>query len=130
MKRVTLLVAAMLVLQAAPVQARERNAKPRIRIASITAQPGGSEVVEHVITIEAVDRDGVVGEVALDFGDGVMVWLLLACDSDPGDPVTLEVNWSYAPGKYALKAWGYSTPNCSSGSFQESRTDKRHLKVR
>lgn len=130
MKRVTLLVAAMLVLHAAPVQARERNAKPRVRIVSVAAQPGGSGIVEHIIIIEAVDRDGVVGEVVLDFGDGATVWLLLACDSDPGDPVTLEVNWSYAPGKYALRAWGYSTPNCSSGSFQESRTHKRHLNVR
>jgi hypothetical protein len=132
MKRVVLFAAAFLLLPAVPVHAKGHNARPRVNIASIVAHPATGDAVEHRITIEAFDPDGVIGELAVDFGDGVMVFILLACDPDtarPGDPVIYEIDWTYAPGKYKVAAWGYSTPECFSGEFQESRKDKARLKV-
>lgn len=68
----------------------------------------------------------------MDFGDGAMVWLLLACDPEnpPGRAATEELTWSYAPGSYRVTAWAFSSPDCFSGPFQESRPGKAHVKVR
>ena len=128
MKRAVLLVIAFLLIPAFPAQAQGHNAKPRVTIQSIDALGGG----DYRITIGAVDPDGVISEFALDFGDGVQVSILLACDPDttqPGDPLTYEINWSYAPGKYKLVSWGYSTPECFTGDLQTSRRDRDRLRV-
>jgi hypothetical protein len=73
----------------------------------------------------------VVEEIRLDFGDGAVVFALVACDetTKPGDPVTMNLSWTYRPGTYMLKASAFSTPRCGSGPFQEGRPDKETLVV-
>lgn len=130
MKRAFLVLAVVLLaLQAAPAHAGERNVRPRIEIAGVElVQPGPDGTTEYRISLEAVDPDGIISEVALDFGDGVVVWLLLIC-TERGETVVQDVTWSYAPGKYKLRAWGYSTTGCFEGAIQESRRDSKMIKV-
>jgi hypothetical protein len=131
MKRVILMLAALLLLPATAAEAVGRNAHPTIRFGTIVASadtPGA-----WVIPLEAIDPDGVVTELALDFGDGVILQMLLFCDpatTRPGDPVSQEITWSYAPGTYKLRAVATSTPDCFSGPFQDSHPAAAHLKVR
>ena len=133
MKRTVLLLTALLLLPAAAGEARERDPKPRVEIASIEkVYPERPRSDQYLIRIDAVDKDGVMSELAIDLGDGVVVWMLLACDPEtaqPGDPVMQELTWSYAPGRYTVRAWGYSTSECFSGSLQQSRTDSELLIV-
>jgi hypothetical protein len=132
-RRAALLLMVVMLLPATVAQAREKNARPRGDVAATAAsEAGGGSAVEHLIRVDAVDPDGHITEIAIDFGDGVMVWLLLACDAEnpPGVPVTQELTWSYAPGQYMVKAWAYSSPDCFSGPFQQSRTARAHIGVR
>lgn len=130
MKRAVLFLTVLLLLPATAAEAGTRNAHPTIRFGTITpsTEPGA-----YVIPLEAVDPDGVVTELALDFGDGVVLQMLLFCDPEttrPGDPVSQEITWSYAPGKYKLRAVATSTPDCFSGPFQDGHPAVAHLKVR
>lgn len=131
MKRTALMLTALLLLPAVPADAKARNERPRIRIGQVVesrAEPGS-----YVIPLHAVDPDGFVTELFLDFGDGVVLQMLLFCDPEtgrPGDAITQEITWSYAPGKYKLRAQAISTPRCFEGEFQESRIDSAKLKVR
>lgn len=130
MKRTLLLLTALLMLPAFPAGAKAKNERPRVHIGRIVeshAEPGS-----YVIPLEALDPDGFVTELVLDFGDGVVLQMLLFCDPEtgrPGDPVTQEITWSYAPGKYKLRAQAISTPGCFEGEFQESKIDSAKLKV-
>ncbi len=125
---VSLVVAALLV-PASPAQAKPRNAKPRIQITEVApVGPGPEGTTEYRIVVEAVDPDGIVSEVALEFGDGAIVWLLLACGA-PGETAVQELNWSYPPGKYKLRSWAYSTSDCYAGQVQETRVGRKHLRV-
>lgn len=135
MKRTLLVLAALLLVPVLPAEARsdDRNQKPSVRIGRITesfAEPGGNR--EFKIPIRAVDPDGYVSEIAVDFGDGVVLFMLLICDetAPPGTPVNQEITWSYAPGKYTVHAQAYSTPRCYEGEFQDSKFDKAKLRVR
>jgi hypothetical protein len=130
-KRTLLLLTALLLLPAIPTEAKVHNERPSVHIGRIVeshAEPGS-----YVIPLHAVDPDGFVTELFLDFGDGVVLQMLLFCDPEtgrPGDPVTQEITWSYAPGKYKLRAQALSTPRCFEGDFQESKIDSAKLKVR
>lgn len=134
MKRTLLVLTALLLLPAIPAEAKSKNERPRVQIGRIVesfAGPSGNR--EFVIPVHAVDEDGFVTELFLDFGDGVVLQMLLFCDPEtgrPGDPVTQEITWSYAPGKYKLRAQAISTPGCFEGDFQESKVDSAKLKVR
>lgn len=134
MRRAALLVMVVMLLPGASAQARERekNAPPRAKVTATPAsEPGRGSTVEYLIRVDAVDPDGHITEIAVDFGDGAMVWLLLACDADnpPGVPAIQELTWSYAPGQYTVKAWAYSSPDCFSGPFQQSRPGVAYVKV-
>jgi hypothetical protein len=133
-KRTVIVLAAMMLLPAIPAEAKTKNARPRVHIGPIVEsfdEPGGNR--EFAIPIHAVDPDGFISEIAVDFGDGVVLFMLLVCDPEtgrPGDPVTQEITWSYAPGSYTIRAQAFSTPRCFEGEFQESRFDHAKLKVR
>lgn len=133
MKRIVLLLAVLLLVPAGAVEARVKNPLPKVEISSIAkVHPDRERSTEYLITIDAMDPNGVMSELAVDFGDGVMVWMLLACDPEttqPGDTVTQEIAWTYAPGTYTVRAWGFSTSECFSGTFQESRIDVAQLIV-
>jgi hypothetical protein len=130
-KRTLLVLVALLLLPATAAEAKARNEHPTIRIGTIVASP--DEPGAFVIPLDAVDPDGVIGELALDFGDGVVLFMLMFCDPEttrPGDLIHQEITWNYAPGKYKLRAVASSTPDCFSGPFQDSRPAVKHLKVR
>jgi hypothetical protein len=133
LKRIVLLVTALTLLPAGIGEAGEKNQRPGVAISSIEkAHPERPRSNEYLITVGSVDPDGVMSELAIDLGDGVVVWMLLACDPEttqPGDSVTQEITWSYAPGEYLVRAWGYSTSECFSGPFQQSRPDSELLIV-
>lgn len=134
MRRTVLLLVALLLVPASTAEAKEKNQRPRVRIGTIVETgPGEDGTTQFTIPIHAVDPDGVISELVLDFGDGVVLFMLMFCDPEttrPGDPITQEVTWSYAPGTYKLRALGYSTPECFEGEFQESKRDSAHLRVR
>ena len=130
MKRALLVLAVLLLLPALPAEAKARNERPRVSIGRIVP---GDEPGSYVIPLHALDPDGFVTELFLDFGDGVQLQMLLFCDPEtgrPGDPVTQEITWSYGPGKYKLRAQAVSTPRCFEGDFQNSKVDSATLKVR
>ena len=124
MRRAALLLLVVMLLPGASAQAREKNTPPRTKVtATLTSEGTPRRNAEYLIRVDAVDPDGHITEIAVDFGDGAMVWLLLACDpeSPPGTPAIQELTWSYAPGEYTVSAWAYSGPDCFSGPFQQSR---------
>ncbi|MFY9587598.1 MAG: hypothetical protein WAT66_09100 [Actinomycetota bacterium] len=123
-RAVVLATAIFLVLPAAPAVAAGKNAKPVVKIASV--EPVGAG--DYRIGLEASDPDGVISELFLDFGDGVVLSLLLIC-GEPGEMVVQEITWWYAPGRYKLRAFGFSTSECFAGEVQQSRTDKAKIKV-
>ena len=132
MKRAALLLLVLTLLPGGAVQAREKNAPPRTKVtATLASESSPRRNAEYLIRVDAVDPDGHITEIAVDFGDGAMVWLLLACDAEdpPGVPATQELTWSYAPGHYVVSAWSYSSPDCFSGPFQQSRPGVAHLSV-
>ena len=132
MKRAVLLLFVVMLLPSASAQAREKNAQPRTKVAAtLTSESTPRRNAEYLIRVDAMDPDGHITEIAVDFGDGAMVWLLLACDPEdpPGTTATQELAWSYAPGQYTVKAWAYSSPDCFSGPFQQSRPALAHLSV-
>jgi|RhiMetdeSRZDD1v2_1073273.scaffolds.fasta_scaffold591231_2 hypothetical protein len=125
MKRALVLaIAVFLVLPAAPAMAGGRTAKPVVKIASVEPIGGG----DYRIRLEASDLDGIISELFLDFGDGVVLSLLLIC-GEPGETVVQEITWSYAPGRYKLRAFGFSTSECFAGTVQQSRRDKAQIRV-
>lgn len=125
MKRALLLALALMLLPAANAQAaRAKNAKPRAEVsATPLTQPDRFGRVDYRIHIDARDADGQITELAVDLGDGAFVNLLLACDPEapPGTPVSQDIDWQYGPGQYKIVAIAYSTPDCFSGPFQQSR---------
>lgn len=129
-----LVMALTLLLPASAAQAAGRNAKPR---AHVTITPVGlnSETgqVDHLIRVDAADADGRINEIAIDFGDGVVLFLLLLCDPEnqpPGTSVTQEITWGYSPGHYVVRALAYSTPDCFSAPIQESPPAVRPINLR
>ena len=136
MKRALLIVMALTLLLPAPAAqaAGRRNAKPRAHVA-ITPVGLNSETgqMDHLIRVDAADADGRINEIAIDFGDGVVVFLLLLCDPEtqpPGTSVTQEITWGYSPGHYVVRAVAYSTPDCFSAPIQESPPAVRPLNLR
>jgi hypothetical protein len=132
MRRAALLLLLVMLLPGASAHAREKNDPPRTKVtATLTSESTPRRNAEYLIRVDAMDPDGHITEIAVDFGDGAMVWLLLACDpEDPqGTPATQELSWSYAPGQYTVKSWAYSSPDCFSGPFQQSRPGVAHLSV-
>jgi hypothetical protein len=133
MKRTVLLLIALLLIPPGTGNARERerNQRPRADLTAVVAEAGRGTSVEYLLTVDAVDPDGQITEIVVDFGDGAMVFLLLACDPDapPGTPAKQEMTWSYAPGQYTARAWAYSSPDCFSGPFQQSRADVEPITV-
>ena len=127
-RAVLILTVALFALQGLPADAA-RNPRPRVAIASVEPiQPGPEGTTEYRIRLEAADPDGIISELFLDFGDGVVLSMLLIC-TEPGETIVQEVTWSYAPGKYKLRAWGFSTSGCFEGTVQESRRDSEKIKV-
>jgi hypothetical protein len=125
MKRALVLaIAVALLFPAAPALAAGRNTKPVVKIASVEPLGAG----DYRIRLEASDPDGIISELFLDFGDGVVLSMLLIC-GEPGETVVQEITWSYAPGRYKLRAFGYSTSECFAGEVQQSRADKAKIKV-
>jgi hypothetical protein len=132
MKRAVLLLVALMLVPGASVQARERNAPARTKVtATILSQATPRRPAQVAIHVESADPDGHITEMAIDFGDGAMVWLLLACDPEEpqGTPAVQDLTWSYPSGEYVVTAWAFSSPDCSSGPFQESRHAVTHLIV-
>lgn len=132
MRRAALLLMVVMLLPGASAHARTKNAPPRTTVtATLTSESTPRRNAEYLIQVDAVDPDGHITEVAVDFGDGVMVWLLLACgpESPAGTPAIQELNWSYAPGQYTVTAWAYSSPDCFSGPFQQSRPGVTQVNV-
>jgi hypothetical protein len=131
MKRALLVLVVLFLLPAAPAEAKAKNALPRVRIGEIVPAP--DQPGSYVIPLDAADPDGFVTELTLDFGDGVVLQMLLFCDPEtgrPGESVHQEITWSYGPGKYKLRAQATSTPRCFDGEFQDSKVDRAMLRVR
>lgn len=135
MKRVLLLLVTLtLLLPGGTAQAaRTKNARPRTDVtATALGGPDREGRVDYLIRVDARDPDGRITEIAVDFGDGAMVFLLLACDPEtqpPGTTVTQEISWNYGPGHYTIRAWAYSSPDCVSGPFQQSRPALANITV-
>lgn len=132
MRRATLLLMVVMLLAGASAQAREKNTPPRTKVTvTLTSESTPRRNAEYLIRVDTVDPDGHITEIAVDFGDGAMVWLLLACDpeSPPGTPAVQDLNWSYAPGQYTVSAWAYSSPDCFSGPFRQSRPAAAQVNV-
>ncbi|MGH2785168.1 MAG: hypothetical protein ACRDJ1_07885 [Actinomycetota bacterium] len=134
MKRALLLLPALtLVLPGGAAQAaRAGNAKPRAVVtATPVSDPDRFGRVDVLIHVDAADPDGQITELSIDLGDGVVVSMLLACDPDApaGTPATQELTWKYGPGQYTIRAVAFSTPDCFSGPFQQSRPAVAKLNV-
>ena len=123
-RALVLAIAAVLMLPAAPAVAAGKTAKPVVKIASVESVGAG----DYRIRLEASDPDGIISELFLDFGDGVELQMLLLC-SEPGETVVQEITWSYAPGRYKLRAYGLSTSECFAGEVQQSRADRSRIRV-
>jgi hypothetical protein len=131
MKRALVVLVASFLIPALPADAKMKDQRPTVRISAIA--PVAGEPGSYRIPLDAVDPDGFVTELALDFGDGVVLQMLLFCDPEtgrPGEAVHQEITWSYAPGKYKLHAQATSTPRCFEGDFQNSKVDSEKLRVR
>ncbi|MGH2727119.1 MAG: hypothetical protein ACRDKS_09095 [Actinomycetota bacterium] len=128
MKRLILSLAVLLVIPAA-ADARSPNPPPDVDVSVAKAHPDRVRSNEYVIAVDAIDPNGMMSELMIDLGDGAVVWMLLACPDTPGEPVTQEITWTYAPGEYTIRASGFSTTGCFSGPVQESREDSVHLIV-
>ncbi|MGH2793050.1 MAG: hypothetical protein ACRDKG_01980 [Actinomycetota bacterium] len=134
MKRALMLLPAlMLVLPGGTAQAaRTKNVKPRAQVtATPVSDPDRFGRVDVLIRVDAVDADGQITELSIDLGDGVVVSMLLACDPEasPGTPAAQELTWKYGPGQYTIRAVAFSTPDCFSGPFQQSRPAVTNLNV-
>ena len=123
MKRAALLLFAILLLPGGPAVARATNPAPHAEITlTQLTQSTPRRPAEVLIQVEAADPNALITELMIDFGDGAVVWLLLACDpkSPAGTPVKQELTWSYAPGVYEVHAVAYSVTHCSRGAYQQS----------
>ena len=124
MKRVLLLVLALSLFPAASAQAQGPNRRPRTDVtATAHGGPDAEGFVEYRLEVDAVDPDGRINEIIIDFGDGVQLQLLLLCDPETmpaGTPAEQDITWSYTPGHYTVRAIAFSTPDCFNEPLQRS----------
>ena len=81
---------------------------------------------EWILSVDALDPDGVIWELAVRWGDGTMSWASTFCvqGGDPGTPAHLEIPTTYqASGHYRIQVEATSVPGCfvGPGGEQTSR---------
>jgi len=111
-----IMAAASVVLLATPATAaRAGGAKPHLRIVSFHPQTGGANGSESQLTVNAVDPDGVIWEVQVEWGDGSVSWATTGCvqGHKPGALAHLIIPHTYlAAGRYRIRAEASSLQQC------------------
>lgn len=110
-----IMAAASVALLATPATATSAGgAKPHLRIVSFSPQTGANGS-ESQLTVNAVDRDGVIWEVQVRWGDGSVTWATTGCvqGHKPGTRAHLIIPHTYiAPGRYRIRAEASSLQRC------------------
>ena len=120
-------MSALLVSVSTPAQAARPGPRPQITIGSLTGPHDGADSgPEWTLSVDAVDPDGVIWEVAVRFGDGGITWATTFClqGGVPGTPAHLEIPHTYAEsGRYRVQVEATSVPACfgEGGAGQSSR---------
>lgn len=87
--------------------------RPAVEVGELrgpVTRPDGE--VRWRLPVAAVDPDGSIVEVEVDWGDGSRLYLLTVC-LGPGDPLTLHTTHAYErPGTYVVRARAISVDDC------------------
>jgi hypothetical protein len=129
---VGLLTISTLAVFAGPADAH--HARPTLHISGISGPQSGFEgEVEHVLSIDAIDPDGVIVEVVVDFGDRGRTWASTFCAIfGPGENAHMEIPHAYAqPGSYTVRAFATSVSECGNPDaiVQESPVDAERVTI-
>jgi hypothetical protein len=111
---------------AAPAQAASPRPRPQVEVGGLTGPAAGAEgSPEWTLSVDAIDPDGVIWEVAVRWGDGSMSWATTLClqGGDPGTPAHLLIPHSYASsGRYRVQVEATSHQSCSFGDTGAEQT--------
>lgn len=107
---------ALLVSLTTPAHAANPRPRPQVTIGQLTDPSEGFDgEQEWWLSVDAIDPDGVIWEVTVQWGDGLVAWATTGCvqGADPGTPAHLIIPHSYAkPGRYRVTVEASSLQAC------------------
>lgn len=121
MRKVLIASVAAALVMALPQPARaDLHARPTVEIIGVTLEQNWEGQWEHVYEIEAHDRDGVITEVVVQFGDRSVAFAHTYCVIfGEGEVAHMRIGHVYQEsGTYIVRAMATSVPECSEYGFE------------